>query len=123
MIGFMKKVASPMLLVACLCLLFMQMSGTHLHVEAGGENAGLHGTHLHEIDHHGHNHSAERDVSVLDELGLTWSKLLPVILACVALLFSQQWPRQQLWLLPVRYAKPRRRSRWRPPLRAPPFTL
>lgn len=123
MIAVMKKVASPMLLVACICLIMMQMSGTHIHVDARGEHAGLHGTHLHETDHHGHDHSAESDVSVLEEQGLTWSKLLSIIVACVALLFSQHWPRQRLWLLPVHFAKPRRRSRWRPPLRAPPFTL
>jgi len=122
MIGLMKRVATPLLVIACLCLIFMQMNGTHLHVEADGQNAGLHGTHLHEADQHGHDHTAESDVSVLEELGLTWSKLPPVILATVVLLFTQLWPRQQLWLLPVQFAKPRRRSRWRPPLRAPPLT-
>ena len=123
MIGVMQRTVVSTLLIACFCMIMMQMSGTHMHIEAGGENAGLHVTHLHETDHHGHDHRADRDVSVLEELGLTWSKLLPVILAFVALLFSQHWPRQQLWLLPVQFAKPRRRSRWRPPLRAPPLTL
>ena len=119
----MKIHAMLIAVIAFLCLLSMQMSGTHLHVDAGGDYAGLHGTHLHETDHHGNDHNAESDVSVLEELGLTWSKLLPVILAAVALLFTQHWPRQQTWLLPVQFAKPRRRSRWRPPLRAPPITL
>ena len=123
MMAFMKNVASPMLLVACICLIMMQMSGTHIHIDARGEHAGLHGTHLHETDQHGHDHSAVSDVSVLEKLGLTWSKLLPVILSAVALLFTQHWPRQQTWILPVQFGKPRRRSRWRPPLRAPPLPL
>ena len=122
-IGPVKNLATPILLLACLCLIMMQMSGTHLHVDADGEHAGLHGTHLHETNQHGHDHNAESDVSVLEELGLTWSKLLPIILAGVALLFTQHWPRQQTWLLPVQFGKPRRRSRWRPPLRAPPLPL
>ncbi|MEE4144241.1 MAG: hypothetical protein V2I26_05525 [Halieaceae bacterium] len=117
----MKRIATPILLVAYLCLISMQMSGSHLHVDAGGEHVGLHSTHLHGTAVHGHDHSAERDVPLLEELGLTWSKLLPLILACVALLISEYWLRTHYWPLPAEFPKPRRRSRWRPPLRAPPL--
>ena len=98
----------------------MQMSGTHLHFDEAGEHAGLHGTHLHEIDHHGDEHSAERDVPVLEQLGLIWAELLPLILACVIWLIAEHVCQQRYWRLPSQFAKPRRRSRWRPPLRAPP---
>ena len=73
MMAFMKNVASPMLLVACICLIMMQMSGTHKHNDSSGEHAGLHGTNLNETEQHGHYHSEESDVSDMEKLGQTWS--------------------------------------------------
>ena len=119
--GRVKNLAAPVLLVAWLCMLCMQTGGVHLHLDGGGESAGLHGTHSHEASSHGHDHSADRDVPVLEELGMTWSKLLPLILFCVALLIAENWVQQRSWPVPVQSAIPRRRTRWRPPLRAPPI--
>ena len=114
---------APALLIAimCLSLLTLQMSGLHLHVIVDSQSGALHGTHLHDAvpDRHGHDHGAEVDVSSF-EPGVTWSKLIPTL---VALLFA---------LLPiirtstavrpplVERLSTRHRSRWRPPLRAPP---
>lgn len=128
-----KNLCAPLLYFACFCLLAMQIGGVHHHLERDGAYAGLHGDHaldgayasLHG-DHalnanaYGHDHSAERDVPAIQDLGLSWSKLLPLILAFAVLIASDHGLRRQPRPLPAHFPKPRRRSRWRPPLRAPP---
>jgi hypothetical protein len=67
----------------------MQMSGLHLHANADSQSGALHGTHLHDadIDGHGHDHEDEIDVSPF-EPGVTWSKLIPILLALIFVLLS-----------------------------------
>tara|TARA_R110001599_G_scaffold342884_1_gene565049 strand:- start:6490 stop:6888 length:399 start_codon:yes stop_codon:yes gene_type:complete len=107
-------------LFACLCLLALQMSGLHLHIETDNDSANLHGTHLHQAENHGQDHSADIDVSLVEELRINWTQLIPLILACAILLIAKGWLQQRLWLPLVQFVKLCRRSHWRPPLRAPP---
>ena len=73
----------PLALFACLCLLAVQMSGVHLHIETHNDSANLHGTHLHQAENHGHDHhhNADIDVSLLEKLSMNWTQLIPLILA------------------------------------------
>lgn len=102
-------------------MLFLQMSGLHVHADAHDEASGLHGTHVHDLDSDGHDHSADVDVSVLD-LGIVWSKLMPVLLLTTAVILAIAWTRQTVWPPPIRVPSLRQRSGWRPPLRAPPLS-
>jgi len=99
----------------------MQMSGLHMHVNVDSQSSSLHGTHLHDadIDGHGHDHAAEIDVSPF-EPGTTLSKLIPFLVSLVFVLLFTVPASKTVWpplaeRLPIRH-----RSRWRPPLRAPP---
>ena len=100
----------------------MQLSGLHLHVDAVNKDAGLHGTHAHEVISSDHDHSAEVDVQLLEHSGISWSKLIPLI-SQVILLLTVLWIVRPLWSPPIKSSKARSRLRWRPPLRAPPFSL
>ena len=102
-------------------MLCLQMSGLHVHANAHDEASGLHGAHLHDLDSDGHDHSADVDVSLLD-LGIVWSKLMPVLLLAIAIILPVVWTLQTIWPPPLRMPSLRRRSRWRPPLRAPPLS-
>jgi hypothetical protein len=113
---------SPKLLaLLCFCLLAMQVSGLHLHANLDG-NSGLHGTHVHEFDPDGQGHEAEIDVSFF-ESAVGWVKHLPFIILFIATLFA-------VVILGIKVGTPItkilhsfRQSRWRPPLRAPPYTI
>ena len=98
----------------------MQMSGLHLHIETHGNDAPYHGTHLHQADTSGHDHNADIDVQILDQLSPTWAKMIPLLLICAILLIVLGWSQQLLWVRPAPIGALRRRNRWRPPLRAPP---
>lgn len=129
----MRQASNIFAAIACICLLALQASGLHLHVDAAGHDAGVHSDHLHHNaaeghSHHGtpekaHDHSAEADVSLFEQLSASWSQLIPILIAFgiaayLVVLFREcpsSRPRQQ--------AKVRRRGRWRPPLRAPPISL
>jgi len=102
----------------------MQMSGLHLHVNADRQGGALHGTHLHGagIDGHGHGHDAEIDVSFLDT-GTTWSKLTPLLVSLVFILLARLLASKAVWPPLVERLSIRHRSRWRPPLRAPPQNI
>jgi hypothetical protein len=80
----------------------------------------LHGEHVHDADPDGHDHSADVDVSIF-ELGTLWAKLLfvlPVLGFALAISATGCWrSRRPSVTTPVQ----RWRSRWRPPLRAPPL--
>ena len=114
---------APALLIAimCLSLLTMQMSGLHLHVSGDGKSDALHGTHLHdaEPDGHGHAHDTEIDVSPF-EPGVTWSKLIPILVALIFVLLTIRRTSTTIWPPLAERLSTRHRSRWRPPLRAPP---
>lgn len=101
-------------------MLSMQMAGLHLHAGESGVDVGVHGAHLHEVDADGHDHSAAVDVTLVD-LGIVWSKLMPVLLTVFPSILAIVWILQTLWPPPVRILPLRRRSHWRPPLRAPPL--
>ena len=100
----------------------MQVSGLHLHVDASGSDAGLHGTHAHQLDSSGHDHSAAVDVQLLEQLSISWSKLVPLI-SQVILLATLLWIVRPLWSPTIKLGKSRSRLHWRPPLRAPPLSL
>jgi hypothetical protein len=115
--------SSPALLIAimCLSLLTMQMSGLHLHVSIDSQIGALHGTHLHDADPEwrGHDHDAEIDVSSF-EPGFTFSKLIPILIALIFALLPVIRTSTTVWPSLVERFPTRHRSRWRPPLRAPP---
>jgi len=117
----MRPVKPLLIAFMCICLLTMQMSGLHLHVNADSQGGALHGTHLHDagIDGHGHDHDAEIDVSFLDT-ATTWSKLTPLLVSLVFILLARILASRVVWPPLVERLSIRHRSRWRPPLRAPP---
>ena len=118
---------APALLIAimCLSLLILQMSGLHLHVSADSQGGALHGTHLHEVDFNGHghglghDHDAEVDISPF-ETGTPSSKLILFLVILVFVLLAVIWASRMVWPPLVERLSTHRRSRWRPPLRAPP---
>jgi uncharacterized membrane protein len=114
---------APLLLIAimCLSLLTLQMSGLHLHVSADNQGGALHGTHLHDadLDGHGHVHDADVDTSPF-EPGTASSKLVPFLVTFVFTLLAIIWVSETVWPPLVERLTARCRSRWRPPLRAPP---
>ena len=118
----MRRVSFLLAALACLCLLVMQLSGLHLHVDASGSDAGLHGTHAHQVISSDHDHSAEIDVQLLEQFGVSWSKLIPLI-SQVILLLTVLWIVLPLWSPPIKSSKARSRLHWRPQLRAPPISL
>jgi hypothetical protein len=107
-----------MLVVFSLCLLSIQVSGLHLHVGPEG-NGGLHGTHIHEADPDAHDHEGDSDVSLV-ELGTGSGKLLVFLLPFAFILLAVVECGKCIRTPVVGSMRPRRRSRWRPPLRAPP---
>jgi len=114
---------APLFLIAimCLSLLTLQMSGLHLHAGADSESAVLHGTHVHDADPggHGHRHDAETDVSSFEQ-GTGWFRLIPFLVILFFVLLTIVRTSRTVWPPRVECLSTRHRSRWRPPLRAPP---
>jgi hypothetical protein len=80
-----------------------------------------------EYGHHGtgrnHDHKAESDISLVEQLSASWTKLIPLlIVAAIAVLLSQRFL-TRLRLAPTQPGKARHLEHWRPPLRAPPISL
>ena len=128
----MRGISKPIAAVACLYLLTIQVSGLHLHVDEDGHDAGIHAVHLHQVGpenhtHHQdgdlHDHSAEVDVSILEQLSASWSKLIPLLIACVISAYLGLRLQQSLRTPSRQPGKIRHREHWRPPLRAPPISL
>jgi hypothetical protein len=117
----MRFVLFLIIAFAGVAMLAMQMSGLHLHAGDQGDDAALHGAHVHDVDSDGHDHSADVDVSLTD-FGIVWTKVLSVLLAVFIALPAVVWILHTLWPPPALLTSLRRRSRWRPPLRAPPLT-
>ena len=115
---------APLSIVAFagVAMLSMQMSGLHLHVGDHHNDAALHGAHVHDVDPDGHDHSADVDVSVID-FGIVWSKIMPVLLSIFPTTLAIVWVLHTLWPPTTLLIPLRRRSRWRPLLRAPPVSL
>ena len=114
---------APLSIVAFagVAMLLMQMSGLHLHAGDHVDDAALHGAHVHDVAPDGHDHSADVDVSLID-FGIVWSKIIPVLLAILPTALAIVWILHTLWPPPILLMPLRRRSRWRPPLRAPPLS-
>lgn len=128
----MRRVPGLITALASICMLAMQMGGLHRHVDAHGQEAGLHVAHVHhagpenhtyQADIGKHDHSVEIDVWLLEELSTSWSKLVPLLFACAIVLAVAVWTQCRLQAPPIRTGKVRHRLRWRPPLRAPPISL
>ena len=121
-VGRLQIHVRSFILFVSLCLLSMQMSELHLHIDTSGKPARLHGAHLQHDVSSAHSHNAEIDVPLLEQLGATWSKLLPLILFCAILLVVRGWLQQRIWIPPTQVGTLYRQGYWRPPLRAPPQT-
>ena len=106
---------------AGVAMLSMQTSGLHLHAGDHGDDAALHGAHVHDVGPDGHDHTADVDVSLVD-FAIVWSKIMPVLLAILPTALAIVWVLHALWPPPIPLTPLRRRSRWRPPLRAPPLS-
>ena len=103
----------------CFCLVMVQVSGLHLHTNFEG-NGGLHGPHIHAADPEGHDHESETDVSFW-EFTIAWVKQIPFLPLFIATVFVFAAFAKQVWVLTTKTFKPCRHTRWRPPLRAPPY--
>lgn len=102
-------------------MISMQMAGSHLHVGESSGDVGVHGTHLHDVDVNGHDHSTAIDVNLIDS-GIVWSKVMAVLVTLFPTLLGIVWILHTLRPSPVRILPLSRRSRWRPPPRAPPLS-
>lgn len=115
----MKVVQLGIIAFASIAFLSMQMSGLHLHAGDRGEDAFLHGAHAHDTNTDGHDHSADVDVSLIN-FGIVWAKVTLALIGVFVSLASVVWVLHTLFPPPVSQVSFRRRSRWRPQLRAPP---
>jgi hypothetical protein len=106
---------------AGVAMLLMQISGLHLHAGNHSDKASLHGAHVHDVAPDGHDHTVSIDVSLVD-FGIVWSKIMPVLLAILPTTLAIVWVLHTLWPPTILLMPLRRRSRWRPPLRAPPLS-
>jgi hypothetical protein len=117
----MQRISAALLLIACCALIGSQLSGVHAHVDDHGFAGAVQSTHGHHHDH-GDEHDGDADVQVLD-LGMSAAKAVFLLFALAVTLFLLPAVRG-----PVRFEHEirlplRRRLRWRPPLRAPPFSI
>jgi hypothetical protein len=117
----MRRSSVGLLLIACCAFIGTQLSGVHAHVDDHGFDGAVQSTHDHHHDH-GDEHDGDVDVQVLD-LGITAAKAVFLLFAVSPTLFLLSPVRG-----PVRFDYEirlplRRRLRWRPPLRAPPFSI
>ncbi len=120
----MRASPTAFIVILVVCLLSMQLSGLHMHVNPADGAGGLHGTHVHDTDFdgHGHAHEDETDVSLF-ELGTSWGKLLLFLPLFLFVLLTFVQSGRTVWTLVADTFQHRRRLRWRPPLRAPPLPL
>ncbi len=109
------------IVIPVIALLSMQLSGLHMHVNTDGSD-GLHGTHVHATDPDGHEHEHDIDVSLL-ELGASWGKLVLLLPPLLFILLTFAQSGRTVWILVEDTFQRRQRTRWRPPLRAPPLPL
>ena len=138
----MRWSSKSLIYAACLGLLFLQLSGVHVHADDSGyigvpetPFTHSHGHHSHKDAHHddpldaGHedhgdigqsgDYDAARDVSLLD-LALSLFKLPLAILALVLLFALLPGIKAYVSFHFVYRVLSGRHTRWRPPLRAPP---
>jgi p-aminobenzoyl-glutamate transporter AbgT len=116
----MRRFPTSVAVFACFCLLALQLSGLHLHVDIGSEQAESHGTHMHQFSSAGDNHAGEVDVQLLEQFAGQWSKIVAQV-CYVFLLIVAAWIFRPTWSHPLSFGKVNRRLYWRPLLRAPPL--
>jgi hypothetical protein len=114
----MRAMSPYLLFIVFLSLLAMQAIGLHLHVNSEGLG-GLHGSHIHEAAPDAHKHDKDSDVSLI-EIGIVWGKFFTFLIPFVIVLLAAATCGRYLWIPDAGPRHMRRRSRWRPPLRAPP---
>jgi hypothetical protein len=118
----MRKFSISVAAFACLCLLAIQLSGIHLHVDIGSEQAESHGTHMHQFSSTDGDHAGDVDVQLLEQFVGQWSKIVAQV-CYVFLLIVAAWIFRPTWSPPLRSEKVDPRLHWRPLLRAPPLHL
>ena len=128
----MLRISSSIAIFACLSLLVLQLSGLHLHVDAAGEDAGMHVAHAHynapkDYGRHGvveeHDHSADTDISLTEQLNASWTKLIPLLIKVVIAVLLGQGLLARIRWTPTESGTVRHVKHWRPPLRGPPISL
>lgn len=120
----MRPSKASILTLMCLAFLSMQISGLHGHISVGDGHAGEHqNTHLHDADANGHEtgHDVDEEIDVPLDIRTVWVKSMPFLLLMVFGLLIASAPIRTIWLRTPDQLKARRRTRWRPPLRAPPL--
>lgn len=135
----MRRLKYPVMITACVSLLAVQLGGLHMHVDSAGNVGGVKGidlhvpflhshgdyTHVHlpGTPHHEHSgdpeHAGENVISVTEMRGAKSALAVPDLV----LLPGPVIHRLEVTQVRAVHPKPRssiRKSRWRPPLRAPP---
>lgn len=112
----------PLFAILIIILLaVMQSGGIHLHVNAAG-SGGVHGMHVHETERSEHDHLGDTDVSLLEVIRSV-NQTFPFIAVFILTLLVVSKGLAPLWASRTGLLSPSHRSRWRPPLRAPPTPL
>jgi hypothetical protein len=120
----MRRATLFVLTFACISLIAVQVSGLHLHAEAGGhDDAGSHEPHLQQAFSHDKDHGgAHLDISVFEPASV--SSQVDVFIPNSAVSATATLPKWEYrWPISASRIPLRRYSRWRPPLRAPPFPV
>lgn len=123
----MRRTTLFIFTLACASLFATQVSDLHLHAEDGVQHSAYHvDSHApqfqHSYLHHQADHEAHADLAVLGFA--TGSLELDVLPPNNAWFDVALLPKQvQRWSNPALKRPIRQRSRWRPPLRAPPFPV
>ncbi len=112
-------------LLCCLLVIFsftlLQFSGLHRHVSSKTNSQELHGSHAPGFDRDHHEHAASVDVALF-ELSNIVRNVLPLLAIIVALFVFVRSTLDR----PIHRGSTlatHSRSRWRPPLRAPPVSI
>jgi hypothetical protein len=112
----MLRFANGILAVVIISLLAMQTSGLHLHANLDSATVDMHGLHAGPA---GHEHADDIDVAFFD-VGAIWSKFVDILPGMLPAVVAVTWLLLMSRPVPIRVLSLRTRSRWRPPLRAPP---
>ena len=114
----MNPVRPLLAIFITITLVSMQASGIHLHVNTAGAG-GIHSSNIHESGLNDQDHFGDTDVSLFEVISSATQAAYFVAVFVFALLVVTKCE-AHLWAASTRRLGPRHRSRWRPPLRAPP---
>ena len=136
----MRRLKYPVTVTACVSLLAVQLGGLHMHVDADGHVGGPRGVHLHArvLHSHGdythvhrpdtpeHEHPGEREHAGDNDISVAEMRGGKSALADFNLNLHQglliDLDRVEQFRPALSEPRPvTRKSRWRPPLRAPPY--